>query len=196
MNDSAYVLILLKISKYESLDKNNYKSSISILDTALQIANTFAKPSTKILTANCYYNLGVFYQNLGIYSKALVYYDSVIFLCHNNFLDTNNFELDSRFYKANLLFFLGDYQQVIDESIAGMNTAVKKQSFYYYLFFLNRYSQALSFENKLELSFENVKHAITLAKETNNFYELSIAYKVLGYIYQKKKYYRFCKIFF
>ena len=70
-----------------------------------------------------------------LYIKALAYYDTVILLCKKDFIDTNYFQLDARYNKADIYFFSGDYQKVIDESMIGMNLiALKKDSCILFIF--------------------------------------------------------------
>src|SRR5215472_5800375 len=108
-NDSAYVLDLLKISKYEFRAKKNYEASINSANAALNVCDKLNKENLKTLKINSYYNLASSYQKLALYKKAISYYDSVIFLCNKNFIDTMDFQLDARYNKADIYFFLGDY---------------------------------------------------------------------------------------
>ncbi|HVX27289.1 MAG TPA: CHAT domain-containing protein, partial [Parafilimonas sp.] len=77
--------------------------------------------------------------------------------------------------------------KVIDESILGMNLSLYQKDSSYYLYFLNRYLQALCFENKLNAVLPETFAAVRLAEKINDLYELSISYKVLGFFYEKSK---------
>jgi CHAT domain-containing protein len=186
LNDSAYILVLLKISKYEYKAENNLTAAINFATTALHMCNKLKNENFKSLKINCYYNLGFYFQKLMLDPKALACYDTVILLCKKNFLDTNYYQLDARYYKADIYFFSGDYQKVVDECIIGMNLSLLQKDSSYYLYFLNRLSQALAYENKLQDAIKNTHTAITIAKKTNNEYELSNALKILGSIYEKE----------
>lgn len=186
LNDSAYILVLLKISKYEFRAQNNFAAAINSANTALNICNSLKKENLKPLQINCYYNLASSYQKLMLYRKAVAFYDTVLFLCNQNFIDTSYYRLDALYNKADIYFFSGDYQKVIDESIIGMNLSLSEKDSSYYLYFLNRYTQALCYENKLEGTINNTYTAISIAKKINDQYELSISFKILGFIYQKK----------
>lgn len=186
LNDSAYILVLLKISKYEYNAENNLTSAINSATSALDMCNKTKSERFKALKINCYYNLGYYFQKLMLYPKAIACYDTVILLCKKNFLDTNCYQLYARYYKADIYFFSGDYQKVIDECIIGMNLSLLQKNSSYYLYFLNRLSQALAYENKLQDANKNIHIAVLIGKKTNNQYELSNALKILGFIYEKK----------
>jgi CHAT domain-containing protein len=186
LNDSAYALVLIKISKYEFLVHNDYQLSISFANNALNVANSIKRSSLKPLIINCYYNIASSYQNLMLYKQALNYYDTVISLCDKNFVDTKNFQLESRFYKIEIYRLLGDYQKIIDGSNEGINTSIAKKDSAYLVYFLNRKAQALSYIDILNQAYTNAFSAITIARELNNRFELSISYKVLGFIYEKE----------
>ena len=186
-NDSAYILVLLKISKYEFRAQNNFAATIEAANTALTICNNQKKESLKYLKINCYYNLASAYQKLMFYQKAISCYDTVIFLCSRNFIDTNYYQLGARYNKADIYFFSGDYQKVIDESIVGMSLSRLQNDSSYYLYFLNRYTQALCYESKLAGTIGNTYAAIAIADKIKDQYELSISFKILGFIYEKKR---------
>jgi len=185
--DSSYVLVLLKISKYEFEARNDYQVSINIAKKALSLAIKLKKESLKKLTVNCYYNLASSYQKLGIYNQALDYYDTVLHLCTNNFVDTNYFQLDARYNKADIYFFTGDYQKAIDESIKGMNLSLIEKDSSYYVYFLNRKAQSLCYENYLKQALRDVNDAMLIARKLNYPFELATSYKTLGFIYEKEK---------
>ncbi len=187
LNDSSYILVLLKISKYEYKAENNLTSAINSASTALDMCNKLKNEDLKALKINCYYNLAYYFQELMLYPKAIAYYDTVILLCKKNFLDTNYYQLDARYYKADIYFFSGDYQKVIDESIIGMNLSLFQKDSSHYLYFLNRYAQALCFENKLEKVSGYCYNAVTIAQKIKDQYELSISFKILGFLYEKEK---------
>ncbi|MBV9962024.1 MAG: CHAT domain-containing protein [Parafilimonas sp.] len=185
LNDSAYILVLLKISKYEFLARNNYESSIKYADAALDICNKLKKENFKFLKVNACYNLASSYQKLTGYRKALTYYDSVIFLCNTNFIDSNYYQLDALYNKVDIYFFLGDYQRTIEESINGVNLSTINNDSSYYIYFLNRKIQSLYYEGYLKQAFANSLMAISIAQALNNWYELATAYKTLGFICEK-----------
>ena len=185
--DSTYILDLLKISKYEFLAQHNFEASIQFAKNALSIAKTFKTPSVKSLIINCYYNLAASYQRLMLFKQALNNYDSVILLCDKNFIDTKNFQLDARLLKADIYFFSGDYQKAIEESIFGIALSLSKKDSSYFAYFLNRKAQSLSYENKLQSAFLDVRSVIPVFNKTNNQYELATAYKILGFVYERKQ---------
>ncbi|MEO8712599.1 MAG: CHAT domain-containing protein, partial [Parafilimonas sp.] len=186
LNDSAYALVLLKISKYEFLVRNNYEISIDFANYALHAAKALKSESLRYIQVNCYYNLASSYQKLMLYTKALNYFDSVILLCNKNFSDTKNFQLDARLFKTYIYFSSGDYQKVIDESNAGINLSLFKRDSSYLVYFLNQKAQAFSYLNYLNQAFTNTTAAISVAKKINDQYELATSYKTLGFIYEKK----------
>src|SRR5689334_14831382 len=55
LNDSAYILVLIKISKYQSLVHRDYELSISFANKALNVTNSLKRKSLKPLIINCYY---------------------------------------------------------------------------------------------------------------------------------------------
>ncbi|MFT4152633.1 CHAT domain-containing protein [Parafilimonas sp.] len=184
-NDSAYALLLLKTGSYESYVNNNTDEAIELTGRALHINNHSLKSSTS-LAINGYFNLATYYQTLAINNKALSYYDSVL-LTVKNINDSNNYALDSRYFKSSLYFLQGDYQQAVEESILGMNLAISMKDSVSYLYFLNRKAQSLCFENYPEQALENVYPAIELAKNQKNKVELATAYKTLGFIFEKRQ---------
>ncbi len=185
-NDSAYLLVLLKISKYEFLVHNNYQLSINSATEALNVAKSLKRNSLKPLLINCYYNIASCYQSLLNYKQALNYYDSVILLCDKNFIDVKNFQLEARFFKVEIFRLVGDYQKIIDESDEGINVSFTKKDSAYLLYFLNRKAQALSYINIPNVAYIDACSAIAIARSLNNHFELSISYKVLGFIYEQK----------
>lgn len=186
LNDSAYALVFLKLSKYEFLARNDFQTSINLANAALSISQNFKKESLKNLKINSYYNLASAYQKLSLYKKAIEYYDTVILLCDKNFIDTINFQLDALVFKTDIYFFLGDYQKVIDESNEGINLSLIKRDSSYLVYFLNQDAQALSYLNYLNRAFTNASSAIRVAKKINDRYELATSYKTIGFIYEKK----------
>ncbi|HVX28184.1 MAG TPA: hypothetical protein VHB70_17695, partial [Parafilimonas sp.] len=87
LNDSAYILDFLKISKYEFRARNDYETSIAYAIQALKMCYGLKKENLKFLRVNACYNLASSYQKLGLSNRALAYYDTVIALCDKNFVD-------------------------------------------------------------------------------------------------------------
>jgi len=196
LNDSAYILDLLKISKYEFLAKNNFEASINFANRALSLCKDLRRESLKALKINCYYNLASSYQKLMLYQKAVSYYDTVISLCNKNFVDTNYYQLDAHYYKTTLYFFLGDYQKAIDESIIGMNLSAIQNDSSYYVYFLNRKAQSFYYENKLKEAAIQAYTAIPISKRIRNNYELATALKILASVYEEESNFDSAQYFF
>lgn len=195
-NDSAYILVLLKISKYEFKAHNNLTSSINSATIALSICKKLKGENFKELKVNCYYNLGFYFQKLMLYPKAISYYDTVTSLCKRNFIDTNYYQIASYYYKADVYFFLGDYQKVIEESGLGINLSLNYKDTSYYTYFLNRIAQALTYENKLHEASHTIQNAIIVSSKIKDQNELTNSYKILGYIYEKKQVFDSALFFF
>ena len=86
--DSAYVLLLIKIGKYEFRARHDYNTSLDYTTRALSINNEAKNEGSKLLTINACYNLGIYHQSLMLYPKALAYFDTAISLCER-FFDIN-----------------------------------------------------------------------------------------------------------
>ena len=106
-------------------------------------ATLIKKKNLNTLKLNAYYNLASSYQKLTLYRNAIANYDTVISLCNEGYTDTSYYKLDALYNKADIHFFLGDYQKAADESLVGMQQAVSQKDSSYYLYFFNRYNQAL-----------------------------------------------------
>ncbi len=186
LNDSAYILDLLKISKYEFFVHNDYRLAITFANNALRVAADIKRKSLKPLIVSCYYNIASSYQNLMLYKQALNYYDTIISLCDRNFIDIKNFHLDALFFKVEIYRLLGDYQKIIDDSNEGISVSLNKKDSSYLVYFLNRKAQSLSYINSLNRAFINVSSASNIAKRLDDQFELATSYKTLGFIYEKK----------
>ena len=183
--DSVYAWVFLKLGKYEFWWNKNYENAIKFTENALAINNFSAKGSSEYLNINACFNLASSYEALLLYGKAVLYYDSVIYLCRN-FIDTNTFVLDARAHKANIYFLSGDYQKAVEEGIKGVHLAETENNITYKVLFLNLEAQAFLFQNDLESSLPIAYESAIFAKQINDAFELATAYKTIAFLYEKK----------
>lgn len=184
--DSTYGWTLNKIGLYESDVNNNHSIALNYALQSLRINAGDKAASSQTLAVRNFYDIAYYYYCLRMYSKALAYYDSTIVAAKQQG-DTTELLLNSIHNRVSLLFQSGDYHKCIDESIIGIEYALKTKDFSSYLFFLNQRAQSLFFEKQYESSLKDLDVIINLCKNKNEWFELASALKIKGYIFAEKE---------
>lgn len=183
--DSIYCWTIYKIGYYESLVNNDNSAALRYTLHSLQLNNSNKKVFSKNLLIKSFYDIAYYYYCLRNYSKSLTYYDSTI-QAVKQYGDTTNILSNSIHNRVSLLFQSGDYNKCIDESIIGIEYALKKKDFSSYLFFLNQKAQSLFFEKQFENSLKDLDTIINLCKNGDQWFHLASALKIKGYIFAEK----------
>lgn len=141
--DSVYARLLHRIATLQYLVNGEVATpqAIEYMLSAIAINTSGQLGAAPDYAVNSYFNLGAFYQSLGVNSKALRYYDSVISINkarQNQTVPT----AACRVLKADILFRNGDYQQCVDECIAGLAEPLSANDDYVTAQLFNRRAQS------------------------------------------------------
>lgn len=182
--DSAYMLTLIKIAKYEFIVHHNVELAISYTKKAVALKRSIGAVSTPILI-NAYFNLAYYNQDMLQYNNALHFYDTVLMLCKNG--DPDNYTILARYNKTLINMALGDYQKATEESTLGISAAQQSSDTAYLVMLTNLRAYSYLYQNQLAASTADMQTAYTLSRKTNNINELATAYEIKGLLYQKTK---------
>ncbi len=185
--DRNYILILVKLAKYEYLQNDNINLSIRYTQNALDIYHQLHDNAPDDICINAWFNLAYYYQNSILYNKALTYYDSVLQFYKKH--EARDYLILARNNKAKIYFSLGDHEKAKDESTIGIEETLLCKDSSSYTSFLNFRAYSLLFQNQLQQSFADVKSNIPVAQKINDTYELATAYEIKGLLYQKEERY-------
>ena len=158
--DAGYILLLIKLAKYEFIQNKNSDLAIQYSIEALQANRALPAMASKSVVTNCYFNLAVYYHNVFQQNKALTYYDSVIALCQPD--DPNRYVVETRYNKSDIYTSLCDYQKVIDEATLGIAEALKQGDTLTYVYLLNERAYARIFQKKTDDALADIAVAIPI----------------------------------
>ena len=123
--DSAYVLILIKMGTSEFALKRSYASAIQYTLEALRINHSLKDKGSPALNNLAYSNLAYYYQGVHFYDRALAYYDSLILSSQV----AGTFASVEGGIKLLSIISLGDQQKCIEESTIGMAEAAAHERY-------------------------------------------------------------------
>lgn len=198
VRDSGYIVTLIKIAKNE-YRQNNYNKAIQY---NLQALNLIKKPEYTIsgnIILNTYYNLAYCYNAISAYSKALAYFDTTLLLARQ--YDIDSYNVDTRYVKTRIYFWIGDYEKVKDESTLGIADALNENDTTYYLSFLNHRAYSLMYFGNLQEALADVDKIIALIIEQKLVepkydLELATAFNTKALICDREKNYKEAELHF
>ncbi|HTN06911.1 MAG TPA: CHAT domain-containing tetratricopeptide repeat protein [Agriterribacter sp.] len=174
--DAVYARLLHRIATLHYLQNGEHatKEAVEYMLLSIAINTSGAKNTSPDYVINSYYNIGIFYKSLGINSKALDYYDSVIVVNKKRNLH-HSLATACRLLRADILFRNGDFQQCIDECIAGLAEAGEANDGHIAMQLFNRRAQSRMYLEQMENARSDTDSAIYYANVLHDDFERATA---------------------
>lgn len=183
--DSVYIRLLDRMAKFQFAIGNTDKA-IAYGESAVNAIHLLQKSqSSGYVNFVAYFNLAYYKEETRQYNASLRYLDTAITVARmaGKFYEDL---LDARLSKERILFYLGDYQKIIEEASAGLLDCDRFNIEPVKAYFYNYRAQGNIYQQDIRNAYLDASLAYALSKKYGLGFELASALKTLAIIEGKK----------